>query len=210
MSIASDPSMMKAATGKPLRGNLFIVSAPSGAGKTTLCRAVRERIPDLAYSVSHTTRLPRKDEKNGVDYYFISRAEFEEGIKNDKWLEWALVHDHFYGTSKNQIEYHLNQGSDILLDIDVNGAFQILAKHPESITIFIMPPSLDALRKRLESRGTDAPETIARRLDNAVDEIARKDLYRHIIVNDVLSEAIEQMLAIISAASFSDSNPGAY
>jgi guanylate kinase len=208
MSIASDPSVMQTATGTPVRGNLFIVSAPSGAGKTTLCQAVRERIPDLAYSVSYTTRLPREGEKNGGDYYFISRAEFEEGIKNDKWLEWALVHDHFYGTSKDQVEYHLAHGSDILLDIDVNGAFQILAKHPESITIFIMPPSLDALRNRLESRGTDAPETIARRLDNAVDEITRKDLYRHIIVNDVLPEAVEQIISIITNVSAGDSNPG--
>lgn len=194
-------------SGRSARGKLFIVSAPSGAGKTTLCRAVRERIPNLAYSISYTTRLPRDGETHGVDYYFISRLEFEEGIKKDKWLEWALVHDHFYGTSKDQIERHLARGNDILLDIDVNGAAQILAKHPESITIFIMPPSLDLLRKRLESRGTDTPETIARRLDNAVHELARKDLYRHIIVNDVLPEAVEQMIAIIIPGTAGVSTP---
>ncbi len=208
MSISSsNPNPMQATDAEPVRGRLFIVSAPSGAGKTTLCRAVRERIPDLIYSISYTTRLPREKEAHGVDYYFISRREFENGIENGKWLEWAPVHDHFYGTSKDQIEHHLSEGCDILLDIDVNGAIQILEKYPESITIFIMPPSLDVLRRRLENRGTDAPETIARRLKNAVHEIARKDLYRHIIVNDVLPEAIERMVAIISDSSAGVSTP---
>lgn len=207
MSISPDINPMQATDTGQVRGSLFIVSAPSGAGKTTLCRAVRERIPDLIYSISHTTRFPREGEVHGVDYYFISLREFENGIENGKWLEWALVHDHFYGTSKDQIEHHLSQGRDILLDIDVNGAVQILEKYPESITIFIMPPSLDVLRRRLEKRGTDAPETIAKRLENAAHEIARKDLYRHVIVNDVLPEAVERMAAIISDGSAGVSNP---
>lgn len=207
MSISSDPNPMQATDTEPVRGRLFIVSAPSGAGKTTLCRAVRERIPDLIYSISYTTRLPRGGEAHGVDYYFISRREFENDIENGKWLEWAPVHDHFYGTSKDQIEHHLSRGRDILLDIDVNGAVQILEKYPGSITIFIMPPTLDVLRRRLENRGTDAPEIIARRLKNAVHEIARKDLYRHIIVNDVLPEAVERLVAIISDSSAGVSTP---
>lgn len=186
------------ASGPPLiKGRLFIVSAPSGAGKTTLCRAAMQRCPNLTYSISYTTRQPREGEKHGIDYYFISRREFEAGIENDKWLEWAVVHDHFYGTSRDLVEHHLTRGRDILLDIDVEGCAQILEKFPESITIFIMPPSLEALRKRLEHRGTDAPETIARRLESAATEIRRRHSYRHIIVNDSLPEAIEGFVELI-------------
>jgi guanylate kinase len=179
------------------RGRLFIVSAPSGAGKTTLCRAAMLRCPNLAYSISYTTRPQREGETHGIDYYFISRREFEEGIESGKWLEWAFVHDHFYGTSRDQVEHQLGCGRDILLDIDVNGCAQIVKQFPESITIFIMPPSLSALRKRLENRRTDAPEIIARRLETAKLEIARKDLYRHIVINDRLDEATERFVDIL-------------
>lgn len=179
-------------------GRLFIFSAPSGAGKTTLCNAILKKFPNLRYSISHTTREPRAGEQEGVDYFFISEAEFKENIKKGIWAEWAKVHDHFYGTSAHFIDRHLSAGKDILLDIDFNGARQILARYPNSITIFIMPPTFEALKQRLINRGTDSEKIIARRLENAKTEIAQKDYYKHIVVNDSLPETIEKLSAIIS------------
>ena len=177
-------------------GVLFIISAPSGAGKSTLCRAVLNRFSDLVYSVSYTTRSLRGGEQNGVDYHFISKDEFEKGISQGRWAEWAEVHDHYYGTCADFLDGELNAGRDILLDIDIQGAGQILQRYPDSVTIFIMPPSLKALKARLQSRGTDSPEVIAVRLKNAQDEIAQKDVYRHIIINDRLTDAIAELIAI--------------
>lgn len=179
------------------KGHLFIISAPSGTGKTTLCNALLDRFNDMVYSVSHTTRKPRKGERNAVDYYFISKEDFEKGIRNCKWAEWAEVHDNFYGTSANFINNCLTCGNDVLLDIDVQGTIRILKQYPDSITVFIMPPSLDTLRARLESRGTDNKDVIAKRLVNAREEIAKKDIYRHIVVNDRLAEAITELVSII-------------
>jgi guanylate kinase len=177
-------------------GLLFIVSAPSGAGKSTLCRAVRDRFPDILYSISYTTRKPRPGEKNGVDYFFIDRDEFEKGIGRGQWAEWAEVHGNYYGTSARFLDRGLSRGQDILLDIDVQGMRQILERYPSGITLFIMPPSLDVLRGRLESRGTDSPDVIAVRLKNAQNEMAQKDRYRHIIINDRLPDAVEELIGI--------------
>ena len=179
------------------KGGLFIISAPSGAGKTTLCQAILKRFPDMVYSISYTTRSPRKGETEGVDYHFISTAQFETAICQDRWAEWARVHDNYYGTSADMINRHLAAGRDILLDIDVAGTRQILKKYRNAITIFIMPPSMAVLEERLRSRGSDDPDTIVRRMKNAETEIAQKDLYRHIVVNDRLDEAIRQLSAII-------------
>lgn len=182
-----------------ITGRLFIISAPSGAGKSTLCRAVRQRLPDLRYSVSHTTRSPRGGEKNGVDYYFITETAFRKGINTDKWAEWAMVHGNYYGTSAEFIDRALGQGCDVLLDIDVQGMEQILKRYPDSVTIFIMPPSFAVLRQRLQQRGTDSAASISERLDNAAAEIKRRQRYRHIVVNDRLEEAVEKLTAIIAA-----------
>ncbi len=179
------------------RGHLFIISAPSGAGKTTLCKAVLNHLQDMLYSVSYTTRQPRVDEKDGVDYYFIGRDEFVKRLENGKWAEWAEVHGNYYGTSAEFLDKFLAAGKDILLDIDIQGTIQLLEQYPDTITIFIMPPSLDTLRLRLESRGTDNKNVIARRLVNAEKEMEKKDLYRHVIVNDGLSSAIEELISII-------------
>lgn len=181
----------------PVRGRLFILSAPSGAGKTTLCKAVRERFPALRYSVSHTTRAPRAEEEEGRDYFFISEDDFKKRIRENTWAEWAEVHGHFYGTSSAFIDRQLSKGRDILLDIDVKGARQILARYPDSITIFILPPTFEALEERLRKRGTDSDDTIIRRLKNAETEIAQKDFYQHVVVNDRLTDAIETLAAII-------------
>ena len=176
---------------------MFILSAPSGAGKTTLCRAVLEKFPHLVYSISTTTRAPRSGEEHGVDYFFVSEASFKAGIEENRWAEWASVHDHYYGTSAAFITGHLDDGHDILLDIDVQGMHQIISRFPQSITIFIMPPSMEILKQRMTGRGTDSPEVIAKRMENAEAEIAQKDVYQHIIVNDDLEKAIAQLSAVI-------------
>lgn len=178
-------------------GRLFVVSAPSGGGKTTLCQAIRNQFPELRYSVSYTTRKPRTGEIDGRDYHFIHKRSFEKGIADRKWAEWAVVHGHYYGTSADVIDKELGGGHDILLDIDVQGAFQILDRYPDAVTIFIEPPTLQILRDRLESRHTDTPAEIERRLTEAEKELTQKDRYRHIIVNDVLSRAIQSLAGII-------------
>ena len=193
----NQPEKTPPTAGHPVQGRLFIISAPSGAGKTTLCRAIRDLFPDLRYSVSYTTRPPRTGEQEGQDYFFISADEFKNNIRRNTWAEWAEVHDHFYGTSAEFIDRHLSQGHDILLDIDVSGARQILARYPESITIFILPPTFETLKQRLIKRGTDSAQTIARRLKNAEMEIAQKGLYKNIIINDRLPDTIEALAAII-------------
>ena len=179
-------------------GYLFILSAPSGAGKTTLRQALLKRISDLVYSVSYTTREPRKDERNGADYYFISKDEFEEGIAADRWAEWAAVHGNYYGTSAVFLEDSLTAGNDVLLDIDVQGAGKIIKRYPDSISIFIMPPSMAALEERLQSRATDNEATIRLRLRNAEAEMARNKMYRHIIINDQLSDAVAELTSLIN------------
>ncbi len=178
-------------------GTLFIVSAPSGAGKSTLCAAVRAALPDIVFSVSHTTRQPRSGERPGIDYHFVSRKAFEKQIETDNWAEWARVHGNYYGTSAAFLDKALLNRQTILLDIDVQGAAQIQAKYPACVTVFIMPPSLAVLQARLESRQTDDAATIKKRLANAHKEIAQKGRYRHIIVNDVLQTAIDEMVALI-------------
>jgi guanylate kinase len=179
------------------RGHLFIISAPSGGGKTTLSKAVLNRFKDILYSVSYTTRSPRNSEQDGVDYYFIPKKDFEERIKSGLWAEWAEVHGNYYGTSAELLEKGLTSGHDMLLDIDVQGTTQILGHYPDSITIFIIPPSLETLEKRLEMRRTDSRETIKKRLLTAEKEMIQKHLYRYIIVNDQLSASIEKLAAII-------------
>ena len=188
----------KKAVGAPVsEGLLFIISAPSGAGKSTLCRAVLDRFADLQYSISYTTRQPRNGEQNGVDYHFIADDEFEKGIACNRWAEWAKVHGNYYGTAADFIDRGLADRRDILLDIDVQGTHRILKRYPDGITIFIMPPSLDTLRHRLEARGTDSPEVIAVRLKNARREMAQKSLYRHVIVNDRREAAVAELIGLV-------------
>ena len=179
------------------QGHLFIISAPSGGGKTTLSKAVLNRFNNILYSVSYTTRSPRNGEQDSVDYYFIQKKDFEKRIESGHWAEWAEVHGNYYGTSAEFLDKGLASGRDMLLDIDVQGTIQILGNYPDSVTIFIMPPSLETLRKRLEMRGTESRTTIKRRLLTAEKEMAQKGLYRHVIVNDQLSVSIEKLISII-------------
>jgi guanylate kinase len=178
------------------KGKLFIVSAPSGAGKTTLVREALQQFPGLSYSVSHTTRPPRGDEKEGFDYFFISPAEFEEKITRGDWLEWARVHDNYYGTSRSFVEDCLLRGKSLLLDIDVQGAIQIMASGLNPVSVFILPPSFETLSRRLFSRGTDSKEVIERRLINARAEMDQKDRYRYVVVNDDLDRAKKEFCSI--------------
>jgi len=187
-------------------GHLFILSAPSGAGKTTLRQAVLTRVADLSYSVSFTTRAPRPGEQHGRDYVFITAEEFEAGIRDARWAEWARVHGHYYGTSARFLERERAAGRDVLLDIDVQGAQQICGRYPESITIFILPPSLEVLEQRLRARGTDRPEEIAVRLRNARHEMEQSRRYRHLVINDDLPTAVEELVAIIEAVRSAGEN----
>ena len=183
------------------RGELFILSAPSGAGKTTLIQSLLNggfaRFGGIEFSVSHTTRKPRQGEADGVDYHFIDHATFLDMIAADRFLEWAQVHDNFYGTSRDEVIPRLERGIDVLLDIDVQGAEQVLTRMPEAHSIFVMPPSFAALEQRLESRGLDAAERIARRLAVSLSEIERYERYGYVIINDDASRASEALAAII-------------
>ena len=179
------------------KGCMFILSAPSGAGKTTLCRALLHQFPDLAYSISYTTRTPRANEVDGKDYFFVTEDVFSKGITHGRWAEYAQVHGKYYGTSAEWIAETLAAGVDILLDIDVQGAAQITASFPDTITIFIMPPSMDELSRRLTKRGTEDSEDFKTRLTNAQEEMRYKDAYRHIIINDDLDIATRQLIGIV-------------
>ncbi len=183
----------------PRRGVLFVVSAPSGAGKTTLRKALLARFPDLFYSVSTTTRAPRASEVDGRDYVFIPPDEFEAGIRQGRWAEWAQVHGNYYGTSARTLADAMDAGRDVLLDIDVQGARQISARFPECVTIFIMPPSFDVLAQRLAGRGSESPEELRVRLENARREMDERHWYRHVVVNDALATAVEELAAIVAS-----------
>jgi len=182
-----------------VQGKLFIISAPSGAGKTTLCTRLLECCPDIVYSISYTTRRPRPGETDGKDYHFITKETFLEKQAHDYWAEWARVHDHYYGTSAEFLSASMARGQDVLMDIDVQGAVQIKARFPEAITIFIMPPSMDALKQRLAGRGTDDPAVIEKRLQNAIREMAQKDFYQHVIVNDELEIATNDLINVVES-----------
>lgn len=178
------------------QGKLFVISAPSGAGKTTLIREVLKQFKSLSYSISSTTRPPRKNETDGRDYFFITAHEFEEKIRQGAWLEWARVHDHYYGTSRSVVEQTLEQGRSLLLDIDVQGAAQVIESDLSPVTLFILPPSVEELERRLKGRGTDEPAVIEKRLKNAVAEMAQKDTYQYRVVNDDLETAVNEILSI--------------
>lgn len=181
-------------------GTLFVISAPSGAGKTTIMKQVMESLPGISFSVSHTTRSPREGEQNEKDYHFISVETFRKMQNQNAFLEWAEVHNNFYGTSKSEIDYLLNDGTDIILDIDIQGARQVKAAESVSaVFIFILPPSLAELEKRLRGRGTDSDETINVRLTNSKKEMEEVDLYDHVIINDSVEEAAEMLRSVILA-----------
>lgn len=180
-------------------GNLFVVSAPSGAGKSSLVRALREFDARVYPSVSHTTRAPRGQEKHGREYYFVSDAEFDTMVANNGFVEWANVHSRRYGTAKRSLEERIQSGTDVLLEIDYQGALQVKQAFPNAVLIFILPPSWDELRARLENRGEDAPEVIEMRLKNAEEEMAQVAKFDFVIINELFESALFDLKAIIHA-----------
>jgi guanylate kinase len=180
-------------------GNLFVVAAPSGAGKSSLVRALMELDSHVFPSVSHTTRAPRGQEKHGREYYFVSHEEFDRLIAQSAFFEWAHVHGNRYGTSRATIEKRLATGDDIVLEIDYQGAYQIKKLFPEAVLIFILPPSLEELRLRIERRGEDAAETIALRMDNAREEIDQAKNFDYVIINEVFERALFDLKAVVHA-----------
>jgi guanylate kinase len=181
------------------RGALFVVSAPSGAGKTTLCRELRKRVPGLAYSISVTTRAPRSGEVDGVDFRFVDEARFRAMVTAGEFAEHAVVHGHLYGTPAGALERALAAGTDVLLDIDTQGAARLKAHAPEAVLIFIVAPSMKELEQRLRERRSDNDTEIARRLARAREEIALWRRYDYLIVNRDVKEALDQLEAIVAA-----------
>jgi len=178
---------------------IFVVSGPSGCGKSTLIGLVRRELPGLKFSVSHTTRPPRPSEKDGVNYRFVSGPAFERMVRAGRFVEWARVHGHLYGTSRVELEKK-GRGGDVLLDIDVQGARQVRRKLPGAVRIFIMPPVSGELRRRLLRRKEDSPEDIDRRLRNAAGEVRAYREFDYVIVNDDLAAAAAELKAVIVAA----------
>lgn len=181
------------------KGSLFVVSAPSGTGKTTLCRKLCEIAPRLKYSVSFTTRARRKGERNNVHYTFVSEKRFKDMIKNGEFAEWAVVHGNFYGTSKKRLKELTSKGYDIILDIDVQGAMQLKRKIKDAVYVFILPPSMKVLEKRLRARMSESETEMKGRLRNARNEISGYSNYDYVIINDDFKGAVREFESIITA-----------
>ncbi len=177
----------------------IIISAPSGAGKTTLCQALKKRLPDLNFSVSYTTRPPRMNERNGVDYHFISKEKFLEMTDRNEFLEWAQIHDNYYGTARKNIENTLQQRKDLVLELDVQGVESLRALKYQGVFIFILPPSMEELEKRLAGRGTESDNQVKQRLEVGKKEIAKNHLYDYAVTNVNVDESVDTIVNIIRA-----------
>ena len=188
-----------AQTAKKDEGILLVVSGPSGAGKGTICNAIREKFPDLQYSVSMTTRDPRKGEVEGESYFFRTNEQFEKLIEENAFLEYAKVYDHYYGTPKKRALDMISDGKSVLLEIDIQGAMQVKKRYPKGVFIYIVPPSLEILSDRLYGRGTDSEETNPKRLAQITSELAMAHQYDYIIVNDKLEDAVRKTSSILEA-----------
>ena len=181
------------------KGLLILISGPSGTGKGTVCDLLRQKHPEISYSISATTRQPRPGEQDGVNYYFYTKEKFREMIDQGQLLEWAEVYGNFYGTPKQKVLDRLDAGEDILLEIDTQGALNVMKVMPEGLFIFLLPPSLEELAARLKGRGTETEESLHRRLGAAVDEIKLATKYRYVVVNDKVQDAEETIANIIEA-----------
>lgn len=178
---------------------LFVVSAPSGTGKTSLCSRAVGEVSNLGFSISHTTRAPRLGEKQGQNYHFVSHKTFREYVAGNEMAEWTEIYGNCYGTAKETIQKEFEKGRDILFDIDERGARQLLKAYPALVTVLVLPPSLDALKKRLADRATDDEQTIRKRLKKAREEINNMSWYKYVVVNDDFDEALSDLKAVITA-----------
>ena len=181
------------------QGLLIVISAPSGAGKTTICKGLMDGFPDLRFSVSCTTRPPRQGERDGEDYHFISVKDFTGRIENGEFVEWEEIYGHFYGTSKKDIEALIQRGNDIILDIDIKGARNVKAKYPGGVFVFVMPPSVEILRERLKKRGSETDDIIEMRFARAMEEIRENEWYDYVIFNDIISDSVKVMRSVYMA-----------
>jgi len=182
-----------------MKGNLFIISSPSGGGKGTLIKKLLEEVPNVSYSVSYTTRQARDGEENGKDYIFVSGEEFKRLIAEDEFIEYAVVHGNFYGTSRSKIEKETSEGKDVILEIDVQGARIIREKVPDAIGVFILPPSYEVLSRRLFERNTESGETLGVRLNNAKQEVKAFEDFDYVIINDEVENASSSLQTIFLA-----------
>lgn len=180
------------------KGQLLVVSGPSGAGKGTICKALIEKNP-IWISTSCTTRKPRAGEVEGINYFFIEREDFLKRIDNDEFLEYAEVYGNFYGTPKSEVLRLLEEGKDVILEIDIQGALKIKSSYPEGVFIFIMPPSMEELRNRITNRGSETPESLKTRMESAYDEISFASKYDYAVVNDEVDKAVKKIESIIIA-----------
>ena len=181
------------------RGVLFVVSSPSGGGKGTLIQRVLKEVPNLSYSISYTTRAPRNGEVDGREYFFVTPQEFEHRIAAGEFLEWAHVHGKLYGTSRHQVSREIFEGRDIILEVDVQGAASVRELVSDSVSIFILPPSVETLRQRLMARGTDSPEELDLRLKHAPEELRHYKSFDYVIINDEVEKAATQLRCIVQA-----------
>lgn len=180
------------------KGRLIVFSAPSGCGKGTMLAEIVKN-GNYHCSISATTRQPRENEKHGINYYFITNEEFEQKIKDGAFLEYAGYCDHYYGTLLSEVDDYLEKGIDVILEIEVQGAFKVMQKRPEAVSIFVAPPSIEELRRRLKKRGTETDEVIEKRVSEATNELAQAKKYDYIIVNDALEDAVNDFFAIMRA-----------
>jgi len=179
---------------------LIVIAAPSGGGKSTVLRRVFAEVTGLLFSISHTTRAPRKGEENGREYFFVDKDRFRSLVAQDAFLEWAEVHGNLYGTTRGELDRARALSRDLVLDIDVQGAAQVVKSYPAALTIFLKPPSLEVLKARLKGRGTDSVESLSVRIRNAEAELARAGEFKHAVINDDLDAAVNEVKAILGAA----------
>jgi guanylate kinase len=197
-----DESRPQADTATPAperRGILFVVSSPSGGGKGTLIQSVLNKVPNLSYSVSFTTRAPRSGEVDGREYFFVTQEKFEQMVAANEFLEWAHVHGKLYGTARHQVAREISEGRDIILEVDVQGAASVRALIADQVSIFILPPSFEVLRERLIARGTDSPEELDLRLRTAPTELKDYTAFQYVIINDDADQAADHLAAIVYA-----------